>query len=278
MNKMFNTIVVVALVILGSFVVAGCGSSAKNMALVGSTSVQPLAQELADAYEKANPGMKIDVQGVGSTAGVNAAHDKTADIGMSSRDLTTLEKQWKMQEKVLALDGISVVINPANQTTDLSVEQIRKIFKGEITNWKQVGGKDVPILVVSREAGSGTRTAFEELTKVAVKKDGKDVSLLKADALVADGNGSVQANVAAKENAVGYMSMGMVDKAVKAIKVEGVQPTDVNVVAKKYSLSRPFILLISGEASEQVIAFLKFAASPEAKKIISEHYIPVDQE
>ncbi|MFA6075525.1 MAG: phosphate ABC transporter substrate-binding protein [Negativicutes bacterium] len=276
MNKTIYFIVAVALVITGSFVVAGCGSSTKNMAMVGSTSVQPLAQELADAYEKANPGVKIDVQGVGSTAGVNAAHDKTADIGMSSRELTAAEKQWKMQEVVLALDGISVVVNPANQTVDLSVEQIRKIFKGEITNWKQVGGKDAPILVVSREAGSGTRTAFEELTKVAVKKDGKEISLLKADALIADGNGSVQANVAAKDNAIGYMSMGMVDKAVKALKVEGVQATDANVVAKKYSLSRPFILLVNGEASEAVKAFLKFSTSPEAKKIIGKHYIPVE--
>ena len=131
-------------------------------------------------------------------------------------------------------------------------------------------------MVVSREAGSGTRTAFEELTKVAVKKAGKDVSLLKPDALVADGNGSVQANVAAKENAIGYMSMGMVDKAVKAVKVEGIRATDANVVAKKYSLSRPFVLLVNGEASEQVKAFLKFSASPEAKKIIGEHYIPVE--
>jgi len=276
MKKAIYLIITVVLIVGSSLLFAGCGSSAKNLALVGSTSVQPLAQELADAYEKANPGVKIDVQGVGSTAGVNAAHDKTADIGMSSRDLTAEEKQWKMQEIVLALDGISVVINPANQTTDLSVEQIRKIFKGEITNWNQVGGKDAPILVVSREAGSGTRTAFEELTKVAVKKDGKDVSLLKADALVADGNGSIQANVAAKDNAIGYMSMGMVDKAVKAIKVDGVQPTVANVVAKQYSLSRPFLLLINGEAGESAKAFMKFASSPEGKKIIGEHYIAVE--
>ena len=276
MKRIIYPILVALLLVTSSLSFTGCGSSAKNMALVGSTSVQPLAQELADAYEKTNPGVKIDVQGVGSTAGVNAAHDKTADIGMSSRDLTAVEKQWKMQEIVLALDGISVVVNPANQTVDLSVEQIRKIFKGEITNWKQVGGKDVSILVVSREAGSGTRTALEELTKVAVKKAGKDVSLLKPDALVADGNGSVQANVAAKENAIGYMSMGMVDKAVKAVKVEGIRATDANVVAKKYSLSRPFVLLVNGEASEQVKAFLKFSASPEAKKIIGEHYIPVE--
>ena len=143
MKRIIYPILVALLLVTSSLSFTGCGSSAKNMALVGSTSVQPLAQELADAYEKTNPGVKIDVQGVGSTAGVNAAHDKTADIGMSSRDLTAVEKQWKMQEIVLALDGISVVVNPANQTVDLSVEQIRKIFKGEITNWKQVGGKDV---------------------------------------------------------------------------------------------------------------------------------------
>jgi len=249
-----------------------------SVSVVGSTSVTPIAQTLADAFMTKNPDVTIDVQGVGSSAGVKAAYDGTGDIGMSSRNLKTEEKEWGLTENIIAYDGIAVVIHPNNPVSDLNAETITKIFKGEITNWKEVGGNDKEILVVTREAGSGTRGAFEEILEVQEKNaEGKKVSAVKEDALVADGNGAVKANVSKKENSIGYISLSYVDESVKGLMVEGVEPTVENILGGSYKVSRPFLMLTKGEVSDVAKAYLDFILSDEGQKIVEEKLIPVNK-
>jgi len=275
-----SVVLISALCLSGIFTGCGVTPSTPNgtngkLSIVGSTSVQPLAQELADAYTAKNKDVKIDVQGVGSTAGIKAINDGTCDIGTSSRELKTEEKAWKLTEHIIALDGIAVVVNPKNSVSEISKEQITKIFKGEIKNWKELGGIDKEIIVVSREAGSGTRGAFDELLKIEEKKDGKTTSYLKADALIAEGNGSVKANIASKENAIGYISLGFLDNSLKALKVDGVEATVANVKNKSYPISRPFIMLTKGEENATVKSFLEYIKGDEGQKIVSEKYISI---
>ncbi len=231
-----------------------------TITIVGSTSVQPLAEALADEFSTANTGVKIDVQGGGSTTGVKAANDGTGDIGNSSRDLSAEEKGWGLTEHVIALDGIAVAVNPSNPVEDLTKDQLVKIFKGEILNWKEVGGADKEILIVSREAGSGTRGAFEELLEIE--------EMVKADALVAEGTGAVMANVASKDNAIGYISLGSMDKTVKGVKIDGVEPTVENIKAKTYIISRPFLMLTKGDLKPEVKAFIDFIMSDKGQEIV----------
>lgn len=248
-----------------------------KISLVGSTSVQPLAQELADEFNNIEPKLKIDIQGVGSTAGVKAAIDGTADIGMSSRELSTEEKGANLTETVIAIDGIAVIINPANGVSDLSKNDVVKIFTGEINNWKAVGGEDKEIIVVSREAGSGTRGAFEELLEIQKKEGDKTISLLIDNALIAEGNGAVLANVAGKTNAIGYMSLGMVDEAkVKKVKVDGVEASEETLKAGQYKISRPLLMLTKGEMKKEARAYLDYVLSEAGQKIVAEDYIAVN--
>jgi len=296
-----SLLVLLVLVFAVSFVFAACGQKAETpapaaeekkeepkqeaaklegtIAVVGSTSVAPLAQDLADEFNKIEAGIKIDIQAVGSSAGVKAASDGSGDIGMSSRELKEEEKGWGLTEHIIAFDGIAVSVHPSNTVADLTTEQVTKIFKGEITNWKDVGGPDKEILVVSREEGSGTRGAFEELLKLdkKEKKDGKEVtvSLVKADALIAEGNGGVKANIASKENAIGYLSLGYLDNTVKAVKISGVEATVENIKSKKYAIMRPFLMLTKGDMKPEVKAYLDFILGDKGQEFVSQHYITV---
>ncbi|AFS78295.1 phosphate-binding protein PstS [Gottschalkia acidurici 9a] len=241
------------------------------ISLAGSTSVTPYAEQLAEAFKSKNPNVEIDIQGLGSSAGIKAASDGTADIGMSSREIKEDEKGLGLTEHVIAHEGIAVVTHPSNQVKDLNMDQIKKIFKGEIKNWKEVGGKDAEILLVSREAGSGTRGAFEELVGLEEKNaDGKNVSVLSKEALIADANGAVKQNIASKENAIGYLSLAYVDKSVKPITIEGVEPKTETVLSKEYKISRSFLLLTKGEENNIAKAYIDFILSPEGQKIVKE--------
>ncbi|SCG82562.1 Phosphate-binding protein pstS 1 PBP 1 [Proteiniborus sp. DW1] len=235
--------------------------------IIGSTSVQPLTQKLADVFASVEPGIQIDIQGVGSTAGVKAANDGTADIGTASRELKSEEKEWGLTEHVIARDGIAIAVNPSNSVSDLTTEQAAKIFKGEITNWKEVGGEDREIIVISREAGSGTRGAFDEI--LGIKET------LSEKALVAEGNGAVKQNIATKQAAIGYVSLGYIDDSIKALKIDGVEPTVETIQANEYPVARPFLMLTKGELSPEVKAFIDFIMSSEGQKIVGEGYIPV---
>jgi phosphate transport system substrate-binding protein len=234
--------------------------------IVGSTSVQPLAEELAQAFTKKNPNVKVFVQGGGSGAGIKAAMTDTADIGTSSRELTPAETG--IHETIIAQDGIAMVISKSNPVSNLTFEQLQKIYTSEYTNWKQVGGPDLPIVVVNREAGSGTRGAFEEIVL------GKLTNTSKC--LVQASTGAVQQTVAVTKEAIGYISLGAFDaNAVKKVNIEGVEATEANILAKKYKLQRPFLMLTKSAPAGLTKSFLDWVLSAEGQKIVAKEYIAV---
>ena len=242
-----------------------------TLSVAGSTTVAPPAQDLADAFEAMYPETRVDVQGIGSSAGMKMLNEGGCEIGMASRELKQKELDWGLDPIAIAYDGIAVVVNPANGVSELSTEQIQKIFMGEITNWSEVGGADQEILVVSREDGSGTRGAFEEILKL----EGDEGSMVVESALIAEGNGAVKANIASKAQAIGYISLGIVDETVKAVKVDGAEATVANIKSGAYGVSRPLNMATKGQMSELAKAYLDFVMSPEGQKIVAEHYIPV---
>jgi phosphate transport system substrate-binding protein len=277
---------VIITVLAASLLFTACGSSdSKNdtsakssnlkgsVLIVGSTSVQPLAQDLADSFNDIEKDVKIDVQGGGSSVGVSSIQKGTCDIGTSSRELTADEKKTGLTETVIAYDGIAVVIHPGNKVTNLTQDQITKIFSGEIKNWKDIGGADKDILVVSREESSGTRTAFQELLKLQKKDGTKTISLIKSDALVVSSNGEVKTNVASKENAIGYLSLGVLDKTIKAVTVDGKEATEANVKNKTYTISRPFLMLTKGDMKPELKAFIDYILSDKGQAIVAKNYV-----
>lgn len=256
---------------------ASGGGSTQKLSVVGSTSVAPLAKELMNGYASVAPEIQIDIQAVGSSAGVKATEDGSADIGMASRELKSEESAAGVTATEIAYDGIAVVVNPKNEVGNLSKNQIQQIFKGEITNWKEVGGKDAEIVVISREEGSGTRTAFEEILKLEQKQGDKTISALSAEAQVADSNGSVKSGIASKENAIGYLSLGIVDSTVKALSVDNVACSAQTVIDKTYAISRPLLMLTKGEAQGEAKKFLEYILSDAGQTIVAKEFIPVSK-
>lgn len=236
--------------------------------VAGSTSVQPLAEELAEAFGNAYPDITVSVQGGGSSAGVESALSGTAQIGTSSRELKDEEKSSGLSETVIAKDGISVVVNSENMVAELTMDNIKKIFSGEVKDWSAIGGKKGPITVVVREEGSGTRGAFEE---IVLGKGDKIVS----NAVVQNSTGAVKAAVTNDPNAIGFISLGSVDDSVKALKVDGVIPSEATVLDGSYKISRPFLFLTKGEINPAAKAYIDFILSAEGQEIVSEHYIKV---
>ena len=228
---------------------AGCGARREAVTLAGSTAFQAFAEKLAEQYMAQHPGTSITVQGGGSTVGIQSALQGTAQIGMA--DLVTLPPEAKpLTAVVVARDGIAVVVNPANGVTNLTMDQVRAIFNGQIKRWSEVGGPDQPVTVVSREAGSGTRSSFEQIVG-NVK--------LTSSALIQDATGTVRETVAGDPNAVGYLSHGMVNGKVKALTIDGQPCTPEVVLAGRYKLVRPVFFLTSGPAqglAQQFIAFV----------------------
>lgn len=279
--------IIVALVVLVAlFSMVGCGnknevgdSGAESVTInvVGSTSVTPAVELIAKEYESVNPDVKIDIQGIGSTAGVNATNDSTADIGMASRNLKESEGEYGLTEYVLAYDGIAVVTHPSNPVGNLDKDTITAIFKGEITNWKEVGGEDATIIVISREEGSGTRGAFDEIMNLEEKNDAGDAySMIVDDAIIADGNGSVKANVASKDLAIGYVSLSYIDDSVQTLMIDGVAPSVDNVINGTYKISRPFLLLTKGDLTQEVQAFLDYALGSEGQEFMKSKWVPAN--
>lgn len=284
-----RAISVLAIAISSAFLFTACGTSAGTPAasndgnagimtgkitVSGSTSVQPLAQDLADIFNENEPNVNIEIQGGGSSQGIKDVTDGISDIGTSSRELNADEKAG-LTEHIIAYDGIALVVHPLNPVKNLTTEQVQKIFKGEIKNWKEVGGKDSEILVVTREEGSGTRSAFEELMKLQEKKDGNTVSFIRSDALVGDGSGAIKANIASKENAIGYTSLGFVDSAVKKVSLDNVECNVENVKNKTYAISRPFLMLTKGDVKPETKAFLDFILGDKGQEIVAKNYITV---
>lgn len=282
-----KSVTLLAVFSLALAVLAGCGAEnsadtarkGDKITIIGSTSVGPLARSLADSFMEREKGVTVDIQEIGSTEGIQAVINGTADIGTSSRELKEAEKEAGLGVQTIAYDGIAIVVNPANPVADLTGEQIAQIFKGEITNWQEVGGVKQQITVVNREAGSGTRGAFQELLKLEEKQaDGTKRSLITDHSLVMDSTGALKATVAANEAAVGYLSLGVLDETVKGLKVNGVEPTLQNVKNETYAIWRPFLMLTpQGELKAQVKAYLDFIKSAEGQKIVAtEKFIPVN--
>ncbi len=253
------------MVLVGALAAAATMSSAQDalsgtLTVAGSTSVQPIAEMLAEEFQAQNPRVRINVQGGGSSAGIKAAQTGAAQIGTSSRELKEGEKN--LHETVIARDGVAIVVHPENKVTRLTLAQIQEIFAGKITNWKEVGGKNAPIRVVIREAGSGTRSAFEELVMVKVT--------VTERAIVQGSTGAVRQTVSGDPDAIGYISFDALGKEVKSLKVEGVEPRAANVKNGSYKIARPFLFLTKDEPSGIVKAFIDFVLSDKGQSIIAQ--------
>ena len=248
--------VIVLVVVVISFGWGGGKGPALNV--VGSTSVQPFAEMLAQAFEESHPGQVVDVQGGGSTAGLQAVRSNIADIGMCSRALKPDETQF--EAVVIARDGLAVIVHPSNPIANLTREQIRRLFSGAVANWRDVGGEGRTVRPITREEGSGTREAF-----VKMIMGGERIS---RKALTQESNGAVKELVRNDPAAVGYMSLGLVGTEVKAVSVDGVPPTSENAATGRYPLIRPFLFVTRGRPSPRAQAFIDFVLSPQGQKML----------
>jgi len=239
---------------------SGCNQETKSDTIVaGSTSVQPYAEILAEAFMAKDPEAVIDIQGGGSSAGITATQTHSADIGMSSRSLEEGEKDlWSVE---IAKDGLAIIVNPENPVKNLTSDQIRDIYAAEITDWSQVGGTKAKINIIAREEGSGTRSAFTEL--LMGEKE------ITPKAIVQDSNGAVRQLVADDPNAIGFISLGLVSSEVKALNLDGVEATRENIMNNSYKLSRQFLFVTDGEPTGIQKSFIDFTLSSEGQKLLS---------
>ena len=233
------------------------------ISLAGSTSMEKLCEALSESFMEANPSVTVTTEYTGSGAGLESLAAGSIDIGNSSRHLKEEELATGAVENVVAIDGIAVITNTSNTVTDLTSDDLAKIYKGEITNWSELGGADEAIVVIGREAGSGTRAAFEELLEI-------EDACQYAQEL--DSTGAVLAKVASTSGTIGYVSLDVVDDTVIGMSLNGVEPTEENILAGDYLLSRPFVMATMGEISEQnelVQAWFDYIASEDGKNVIS---------
>jgi phosphate transport system substrate-binding protein len=240
-------------------ILLGCKPNKGGIIIAGSTSVQPFIEKVAEHFMEKNPGIIVNVQGGGSTAGIQATMNGTCDIGTSSRNLKPAERGLKVT--LIAVDGIAVILHRDNPIDDLTVEQVRGIFTSKIVNWKELGGPDKQIIPVTREEGSGTRASFEEMIM------GKEA--ISDACLVQDSNGAVREIIATTPEGVGYISVGLVDEREKAIAIDGIKPTLANLIVEKYRFSRPFLLLLREEPTGNCRKFIDYVLSPEGQEILA---------
>lgn len=271
MKKILRKVVVMAIsatMVICSLTACGAsegGAEGKlngTLKLAGSTSMEKVAKALQEGFMAANTGVTVSVEFNGSSAGIEQVLSGTVDIGNASRNLKDSEKTSGAVENVIAIDGIAVIVDKGNTVTNITKEELVKIYTGEIKNWNQLGGEDSPITVIGRESGSGTRGAFEELLKI-------EDQCTYAQEL--DSTGTVLATVAATEGAIGYVSLDVLNDTVIAMSLDGVEATEANIVNGTYSLCRPFVMATKGEISEQnelVQAFFNYIKSEEGQAII----------
>ena len=241
-----------------SLFLAGCQRQKGGLTVAGSTSVEPFAEVLAEDYMEHHGKEKIFIQGGGSSAGIQAVRTGAAQVGMSSRLLTPQEQD--LLAFPIAYDAIAVIVHPANPLRNLTLDQIRKIFSGQVRRWEEVGGKNAAITLVSREEGSGTREAFQHLLM------GKSEISLRA--LVQDSNGAIRQVVSDDPNSIGYISLGLVNEKVKAVGIEGVEATIENIRLKTYKVVRPFLFVFKSEPQDTAKRFLDFVLSETGQKLL----------
>jgi len=247
---------------------SGQGAAPYTIEVGGSTSVTPLMELFAEEYQKVKTHIKVNINGTGSGDGIKNA-GVLYQIGMSSRELTPAEQGTGLKEVTIAIDGIAVIMNKNSPVDNLTVEQIKDIYTGAITDWSQVSGgaKRGKIAVISREEGSGTRGAFEEL----VGFQGK----LLAGANESTSTGAIKAGIAQNTDAIGYISLGSVDDTIKAISVNGVAATNDNVKNGTYKIARPFIVLTGSNVHAESTAFVNWMLSADGQKIVSKSWISI---
>lgn len=280
-TRMYAIVIACSVLLSTSFLLSGCAPSASStssdtqqtqLIVSGSTTVLPIAEIAGEKFQD-KTGVHVLVSGLGSSAGIQAAIDGTAHIGTSSRKLTKQEAGQGLQEHVIAHDGIAVIVNPQNPCQNISLEQLRDIYAGKITNWKQLGGNDQEIQVVNRDEASGTREAFKT---IVMQKTSFNQSFA-----VLPGTGQVRDVVAHTPGAIGYISIGFVASEnntaqVKALRVNDIEPTEQNVLTKTYPISRDLYFFTKGEPQGSAQEYLDFVTSSEmAQTIRDAGYIPV---
>jgi len=222
--------------------------------------VQPYAEVLAEEYMGRNPKNAIDIQGGGSSAGITAAQSGTADIGMSSRALVDAERNlWSIE---IAKDGLAIIVNPQNPVKNLTLAQVRSIYTTDIQKWSELGGTSAKIHVISREEGSGTRSAFEEL----IMGD----SRITPKAIIQDSNGAVRMLVGEDPDSIGFLSLGLVDQTVKALDLEGIAATKENIINGSYRLLRSFLFVSKNKPGDIAMDYVNFVLSGEGQRILSD--------
>ena len=243
---------------------AGGSQVSGTLNLTGSTSMADVCNALTEKFMEKNPDVNATVGGNGSGEAPTAVDGGTAQIGLLSRELKESENPGNYNVYQIGLDGIAIVVNPENGVSELTVERIGKIYTGEITNWKELGGADLAIVANGREAASGTRGAFEEIVKVG----GEDIVDRCKYANEYNSTGALKQAVAGNPGAIGYVSLSSVDDTVKAVTVEGVAPSEETVKDGSYKIQRPFIMITGKNADSVTKAFLEFVASEEGQQII----------
>ena len=234
-----------------------------SISMSGSTSMETFANALCESFMNLYPNVTVTAEFTGSSAGIESVLSGACDIGNSSRNLSEDEIAAGAVENIVAIDGIAVVTDPANTVSDLTKDQLVSIYTGEVTNWSEFGGESMPIIVIGREAGSGTRSAFEEILEI-------EDQCAYANEL--DSTGAVMARVASTPGAIGYISLDVLDDSVKALTLDGVEATAENIQAGSYFLSRPFVMATNGEISAQnelVQALFDYVYSEEGQELVS---------
>jgi phosphate transport system substrate-binding protein len=257
MRKPLNWVWACAFFILPTLL-AGCQKPQGGLTVVGSTSVEPFAGALAEEYMVHHSKEKIYVQGGGSSAGIQGVRTEAAQVGMSSRALMPDERD--LIAVPIAYDAIVIIVHPSNPVTNLSMDQIKKIFSRQMTHWREAGGPNHPITLVTREEGSGTRESFQHLI---MRKT--EISLA---ALVQDSNGAIRQVVADDPNAIGYISLGLVNDRVKALKIDGVEANVENIKKHRYKFVRPFLFVFKADPKGLALNFLEYILSPEGQKLL----------
>ena len=255
----------VCMMVATTLVMAATGCSQKEAGTVstdGSTSMEKVIGALGEAFEGQNSGVTFTYNPTGSGSGIQAVKEGRCDIGLSSRDLKDEEIADGLKATVLAYDGIAVIVNPENPVVDLDMDSISKIYTGEITNWKDVGGQDAEIVLIGREAGSGTRDGFESITKT------EDACQYRQELT---STGDVITAVSQNPAAIGYASLASVNEQVQTVRVNGVEPTEDSIKDGSYVIQRPFILVTKEDTplSDTAQKFFDFATSVEAAQFIS---------
>ncbi|MGF1734409.1 phosphate ABC transporter substrate-binding protein [Photobacterium satsumensis] len=249
----------------------------ERVTVTGSTSASHIVEILAETYSSKHTETLIEVQGIGSSAGISAVKQNVADLGMSSRYLKPEEINPDLSTVTIAHDGIALVVHKENPVANLNKAQVEKIYHGEITNWKDVGGPDLKIAVVSRENASGSRFSFEDFMGLTQQIEGQTVSDINPQVLIVNTNGTVKSLVSRNKHALGYVSLGSVDDSIKALDFEGVSPSLENLESGKYKISRPFLMLYKEKKiKDSAKDFVDYVTSKSGQNLIEQRgYVSV---